>query len=174
MIDGEALFVALNLWHGLDTEQTRSLVERGYLTKGMPANTQKAYEFINQYIEKYKMPLYEAMEKSNNVYWEAMKIVGLTEHVAFEVIANQLEEEGLFSKDRYGDYKIVIENRKNDHQERKITHKKQCPYCNSTDVEDTGFAHGFGVMAKDGSLPPARNHQYQCKACEKTFRYIGD
>lgn len=56
----------------------------------------------------------------------------------------------------------------------KRTTRKQCPYCDSTDVETRGTSSGVGVMRRDGTLPPVRNHGYRCISCERTFRYIGD
>lgn len=119
MIDGEELFVALNLLPGLDPEQTKEMIEQGYLTKGIPGHTPKANAFISDFIEKYKMPLYKAMKQSNNEYWEAIKIVGLNNYITFDVLANQMEEEGLLSKDKYGDFKAVNYNKQIDHKERK-------------------------------------------------------
>lgn len=108
MIEGEELFVALNLMHGLNTQQTKELTEQGYLTSGIPANTAKANEVVTQFIEKYKLMIYQAMIESNNQPNEALKAAGLSRWETFDIIANELEEEGLFVKDKYGDFKAVI------------------------------------------------------------------
>jgi len=79
------------------------------------------------------------------------------------IVRQREEREKLLQKER---------EKQNKENEIKTTNKKQCPYCDSDNVEDTGFSHGIGVGSNDGSLPKINNHQYKCLSCNKTFRYV--
>lgn len=89
-------------------------------------------------------------------------------HEDFLLAISELRAERKIGVDSTRELILLIED------QPKRTTKKQCPYCDSTDVEARGTSSGAGVMQADGTLPPVRNHGYRCNSCEGTFRYIGD
>lgn len=49
-------------------------------------------------------------------------------------------------------------------EEMEVTIKKECPYCNSKNIESTGNGHGLGNQ-------PLK-FLYHCKECNRPFRVI--
>ena len=89
-------------------------------------------------------------------------------HDDFSLAISELRAERLIDVDSTRELIRLIE------ESPKRTRRKQCPYCDSINVEQTGTAFGVGVMRSDGSLPPVRNHGYKCISCERRFLYICD
>lgn len=60
--------------------------------------------------------------------------------------------------------------------DEKITTKKECPYCGSTNVEiEIGYATGAGIYpAGQERYPKANRHIGDCGKCGKEFLFVSD
>jgi hypothetical protein len=89
-MDEETLFLCLSVMHAEDNYITNYLVDHGYLTKELFL-TIKAWNFKNEYINRFKIPILQTIKTKSSVS-ETMESIGIKNYRTFLILEDELVE----------------------------------------------------------------------------------